>query len=322
MNFRRMAAIVGRSSVIAGALGAANLSTAQEAPEERLIAPMGGLTMSSDSDGFDSLRTRAGVLYPYANPWRYSGVAVQSTRYAQGDFRNTVGGVVGFYRDQRRDTLAGVDVEAGVVRVANKLRPVGDASWRFVPASGTAIDLMASAELVETRKALERGIGTVFVGAGVERQFSPRFTATGLAGWQTFNDGNARNHLRARLIWLAIPDDGVTLQLRLRHFGSRKADVDGAYFNPEKYRQWLGVAAIRKRSAGWYYSAALGAGREQTEGLGSRASYLAEARAETTIMRDSKLVLHGGYYRSAAGVVDNPNYAYRQFGASLVVPLH
>ncbi|PWF42047.1 hypothetical protein [Massilia glaciei] len=158
--------------------------------------------------------------------------------------------------------MAGVDIEAGVVRVANKLRPIGDATWRIVPAAGTAVDLMASADLVETP------------------------------------------------------------QLRLRRFGSRKADVYGAYFNPEEYRQWLGVAAIRKRSAGWHCSAALGAGREQNDGVGSRASYLAEARAETTVMRDSKLVLHGGYYRSAAGVIDNPNYAYRQLGVSLVVPLH
>jgi hypothetical protein len=322
MTFRASLAIAVRSTLIAGGLGMTGVAIGQEAPEAQYVAPMGSLTVSSDSDSFDAVRTRAGAHFSYANRWRYSGVAVQSARYRQGGFKENVAGIVGFYRDQRRDNLAGVDIEAGMVRVANKVRPIGDASWRIVPSKDTAFDLLASGDLVETPVALERGIGTVFLAAGVEQKLTERLTVSGLAGWQTISDGNARNHVRGRVVWDAMPDHGVTLQLRARHFSSRKDDVDGAYFNPEKYRQWLGVVALRKRSAGLSYTAALGAGRENIAGEGSRPAYLAEARMEKSVMGDSQLVLHAGYYRSAAGVVDNPNYAYRQVGISLVMPLH
>ena len=289
------------------------------AQQVRSFAPLGDILFSSDTDGFQALRTRAGAYAPYENPWRFTGFAAQSTRYNQGDFSKSVQGLVGQYRDVRRDTLAGVDAEAGVVRVSGRLRPVGDATWRTIPVRGTAIDLMASADLVETPKALERGIGYTFLSAGLEQQIGDRFTMTGLAGLQSFSDGNARTHLRARLIWLAMPEDGVTLQLRFRQYTTRSDDVGKAYFNPPEYRQLLGVAAIRKRTAGWIVSGAIGAGPERTDEGRTHVSYLAEARAEGTIAGAVRLVLKAGYNRSA-GYIDSPNYAYRLFSATFIVP--
>lgn len=306
---------------IAVALLCAAFAGGATAEEPTSFAPTAELSQASDTDGFSALRWRAGVLTTYANPWSYAGAAMQSTRFAQDYFRKDVSAVVGVYRDQRRDTLAGVDIEAGVTRVSGHLRPVGDATLRMTTTLGTMVDLNASADLVETRKALDRGIGFTFLAANVEQQFGERFTLTGLAGWQHFSDGNSRPQLRARLIWLAVPDAGITLQLRYRQYWSREADVGGAYFNPENYQQWLGVVAIRKRYAGWIYSGALGAGQEFSSGAGSHASYLAETRAEGPIGANARLVLRAGYYRSA-GFVDNPDYAYRLFGVALVVPLH
>jgi hypothetical protein len=305
-----------RIAVVATCIAWAGAAAAEDA---RYFAPVADVVVATDTDGFHAFRSRAGGLYPYVNSWSYAGAAAQSTHYTQSDFRKDVAGVLGLYRDQRRDTLAGVDVEAGVARVSGRLRPIGDATWRLTPALGTAVDLTASADLVETPKALDRSIGYTFVAAGVEQQFDERFTATGFAGWQSFSDGNARAHLRARLIWLAVPEQGITLQLRYRQFSTREDDVGGAYFNPDVYRQWLGVAAIRKRNAGWVLSGALGAGQEQSTGVDSHPSYLAEARAEGLITGDLRLVLRVGYYRSA-GFIDSPNYAYRLFGATLVLP--
>jgi hypothetical protein len=303
-------------AAVAICIACAGGAAAQNSP---YAAALADIAVSSDTDGFRASRARAGALHPYANPWSYAGAVAQTTLYTQGDFRKQVDGIVGLYRDQRRDTLAGVEVEAGVARVTGHLRPIGDATWRLTPASGTAVDLTASADLVEAPKALDRGIGYTFIAAGMEQQFGSRLTATGLAGWQSFSDGNARPHLRARLIWLAVPEEGITLQLRYRQYSSRDADVGGAYFNPDTYRQWLAAAAIRKRHAGWTFSATLGAGQEQAANAESRASYLAEARVETPIAGDVRLVLRASYNR-AAGFIDSPGYAYRIAGATLVLP--
>lgn len=295
----------------------AGTAVAQEPP---VPAALTGLDMSSDTDGFRAARARVAGLYPYENRWRYAGAAAQSTRYSQGDLRQDVAGFLGIYKDQRRDTLAGVDIEAGVARVSGHLRPIGDASWRLTPAPATAVDLIVSADLVETRAALDRAIGYTFAAAGVEHQFGPRLTATALAGWQSFSDGNSRLHGRARLIWLAVPEHGVTAQLRYRQYNTREDDVGGAYFNPSRHQQWLGVAAIRKRHAGWTFSGALGAGQQQSAGDGWQPSYLAEARAEGPLFGEARLVVRAGYER-AQGFIASDNYAYRSFGISVVAPL-
>jgi hypothetical protein len=312
--------LIGTASAVMCAIFA-NVAFAQDvrAEDPAKAAAIADFFVARDTDEFHTYRARVGGLYPYGNQWSYAGAIAQSTRYSQEGFRKDVAGILAVYKDQRRDTLAGLDVEAGVVRVAGHLRPIGDATWRMTPASGTAIDLIAAADLVETPKALERGIGYTFAAAGIEQQFGPRVTATGLAGWQSFSDGNARTHLRARLIWLAIPEHGATLQLRYRRYSTRDSDVGGAYFNPDDYQQWLAVAAIRKRHAAWTFTGALGAGQERSTGEGSRPSYLAEARAEGPLTADVRLVLRAGYYRSA-GFIDSPDYAYRLIGASLVIP--
>ena len=287
------------------------------AEEKRSLAMDVGTSFSTDTDGFHAFRGRAGGLFTYANPWRFSGVNVQSTKYTKGEFSKDVTAVVGKYRDQRRDNLAGVDIEAGVARVSGHLRPVGDATLRMVTSLGTALDLNVSADLVETPKALDRGIGYTFLATGVEQPFGERSTITALAGWQRFNDGNARVHLRARYIWLAVPEAGITLQLRHRHYSTRQLDVGGAYFNPENYQQTLAVAAIRKRHAGWVLSGSLGAGQERVTGISSHPAYLAEVRGESPVGKDIRLVFHAGYYRSS-GYTDSPDYAYQIAGLNLV----
>lgn len=305
-------------AMVIACLAAGSDALAEEAP---VFAPVADAVVTSDTDGFHSLRLRATGLYPYDNQWRFSGVALQTAQYGQDNFRKNVAGVLGIYRDQRRDTLAGVDAELGLVRVSGHLRPVGDVTLRMTTTLGSAVDLIASADLVETPIALERGVGYTFVAANIEQQLTEHFTVTALAGLQTFSDGNARTHLRARLIWLADPENGITLQLRYRQFSTRDTDVGGAYFNPAQYRQWLGVAAIRRRYAGWIVTGAMGAGQEHSTGTGSRASYLGEASAEGTITENVRLLLRASYSRSA-GFIDSDNYAYRRGSATLVMPFY
>lgn len=282
-------------------------------------AALGNVDIASDTDGFHASRVRVGGLYPYASYLDYYGVAVQTTHYSQGAWSRDAGGIVGVWRKQDRATLAGINAEAGVVQVAGHTRGVGDVSWDLRPAPNTGIELIAAGDVVATQKAIERGIAYGFLAASVEQTFAERFTLVGLAGYQPFTDGNGRTHLRARAIWQVAPDYGVNLQLRWRGYESSKSDVDRAYFNPDRYRQWQGAVAMRRRFGSWIWSGSVGAGRETINGTDTHPVRVAEIRGEGALTDRVRLALYAVYSRST-GYVDAPDYAYRQVGVTLIYP--
>ncbi len=281
------------------------------------FAALGNVDVSSDTDGFHATRLRLGGLTPYAAYFDYTGVALQETFYSQGDWRRDSTGVVGLWRKQDPKTLAGVDAEAGIIQVAGRTRAVGDATWSLRPATDTGVDLIAAGDVVATQKAIERGVAYSLVGASVEHTFAARFTAIGVAAYQPFNDGNDRSHLRARLIWQVVPDSGINAELRWRQYTSSRDDVGGAYFNPERYRQWTGVLAIRRHTGSWTVSGAIGAGRETIDGTDTHPVRSAELRAEGALARKLRLAIYALYNR-ASGYVEGPDYAYRQAGITLI----
>jgi hypothetical protein len=282
-------------------------------------AALGNLDFSSDTDGFHASRVRAGALYPYRAYVDYFGVAAQTTHYSQSGWSRDAGGVVGFWRNQDEATLAGVNAEAGFVQVAGHTRAVGDATWGLRPAPNTGVELIAAGDLVGTREAIDRAIAYGFFAASVEQTFADRFTVIGLAGYQTFTDGNDRTHLRARLIWQAVPEYGLNVQVRWRQYESRKDDVGGAYFNPDRYRQWLGAIGMRRHFGSWTWIGSLGAGRETINGTDSHPVRLAEVRGEGALTDRLRIALYGIYSRST-GYVDAADYAYRQVGFTLIYP--
>ncbi len=282
-------------------------------------AALGNVDFASDTDGFHASRVRTGGLYPYGSYIDHFGVAVQTTHYSQSEWSRNAGGVVGLWRNQDPTTLAGINAEAGVVQVAGHTRGVGDVTWGLRPAANTGIELIAAGDLVATQKAIDRAIAYGFFAASVEQTFAERFTAIGLAGYQTFTVGNDRVHLRARLIWQAVPEYGLNVQLRWRQYESRGGDVDGAYFNPDRYRQWQGAFGMRRRLGSWVWTGSLGAGRETINGTDTHPVRLAEVRGEGALTDKVRLALYAIYSRST-GYVDSPDYSYRQVGVTLIYP--
>lgn len=282
-------------------------------------AALGNIDVESDTDGFHASRVRIGALYPYGSYVDHLGAAVQSTHYSQGNWSRDASGIVGLWRNQDARTLTGVNAEAGVVRVAGHTRAVGDATWGLRPAANTGVELIAAGDLVATRKAIERGIAYGFVAASVEQTFAERFTAIALAGYQPFTDGNDRVHWRGRLIWQAVPDYGVNVQLRYRGYESGRSDVGGAYFNPDRYRQWQGALGVRRRVGSWVWTASAGAGRETINSNDTHPVRVAELRGEGAVTDRVRLALYALYSRST-GYVDAPDYAYRQVGVTLIYP--
>jgi hypothetical protein len=284
----------------------------------------GGLANAAaetDADHFSAIRLRAGSLFAYQSPWQYFGVAAQENFYSQAGWHRNAAGVLGLWRDQSRDTLAGINAEVGVVEIAGRTRPIGDVNWSLRPATDTGVELLAAAGLVETQAAIEQGIGYTFWGASVEQKFAERFTVIALAGYQPFTDGNERVHFRARLIWDALPEQGINLQVRWRQYHDSTTDVGGAYFDPESYQQWLGLVGFRKRLSGWTTTGAVGAGQEYIRNAGTttQPTYLAELRSEGPIGGDARLAVQALYNRSA-GFSNSPDYWWALISVTLIVP--
>lgn len=282
-------------------------------------AALGDAGASGDSVHFGALHLRAGGLIDYDSPFRYAGLAVQTTRYTQSGWRSDAPAVLFLWRNQKRDTLAGTVAEAGVVRIEGRTRVIGDATWSLRPNAHTGLELIAASGLVETRAALENATAHTFLGLSAERQLGERFTAIALAGQQRFTDGNERVHLRARLIWLLLPDKGLSAQLRWRQFRSSQLDAGDAYFNPKSYREWQAGLIMRRRHAGWLWSGAIGAGRESADGGDERTTALADVRAEGPFGKRAHVIVNASYNRSAGyGIAEG--YWYRVVGVTVVVP--
>ena len=313
---RRVLAACAAALALAGA-GAAGAEPAGPSNASATPAILGGIDVASDTDGFHAMHFRAGGLYPYVSYFDYAGVALQATRYSQAGWDREATGVVGLWRRQDPRTLAGIDAKAGVVQVAGHTRAIGDATWSLRPATDTGVELIAAGDLVETQKAIERGIAYGLFAASVEHTFAERFTAIGFAGWQPFTDGNDRTHFRARLIWQAVPAWGLNTEFRWRQYSSSKDDVGGAYFNPDRYRQWVGALSMRRHTGSWTLSGALGAGRETIDGSDTHPVRMAELRAEGALSGSLRLVAYATYNRSTS-YVDAPDYSYRQAGFALI----
>ena len=279
----------------------------------------GDVSTTADADQFHSFRVREGVFLRYDSPYQYMGVAAQATRYRQRGWNGDAPAALLLWRKQRRDTLAGTIAEAGIVRVNGRARVIGDATWDLRPNPRTGVELIAAGDLVETQRAIERAIAYSFVAASAERDITPRFTAIALAGRQHFTDGNDRLHVRGRLIWMLVPQQGISAQIRYRQFRSSAADVGGAYFNPRSYRQFDAGVFIRKRHAGWVYSGGIAPGRENVRDA-RRTTAAIDARAEGPLWNDARIVVNASYNRSA-GFAIAERYWYGVAGVSIVVPL-
>ena len=203
-----------------------------------------------DADDFSAARIRAGALLDYASELSHYGFALQNTHYSAGGWSTDAPALIGLYRNQRRDTLQGVRAEGGLVRVEGHTRVVGDATWSLRPRPTTGVELILAGDLVGTQQALEEGIAYGLLGVSVEQQFGPRFTGVVMTAWQPFTDDNSRTLLRARMIWSALPEQGLSVQARWRQYSSGDSDVPGAYFNPDRYRTWDAVLSLRRRVGG------------------------------------------------------------------------
>lgn len=303
-------------------LGAALLAAATAAAAQPPL--LGQAYFSADADDFSMQRIGAGAAFRYANAFDYSGVVALYTRYDQRDWSASGARVSLVHRDQVAATGEGLVAEVGAATVGGTTRAVGEVTYNRLLGPSTGVELLAASDWVDTQPAIEAGLITTFVGASIAQEFGSRFTAIALAGRQHFTDGNDRNHLRARLIFGLVPEQGISLQVRYRGYKSDDITVPRLYFNPENYQETQVALAMRRRFAtpagGWVLAGYAGGGQEIIDRDTRNPTALFELRGEGPVTGDVRLRLFATYQR-ASGYESGPDYWFSQLGAFLIVPL-
>ena len=275
---------------------------------------------TADSDRFKSARLRVGLMIQYASAYDFVAIGGGGTRYEQDDWsaeRYTLGVAL---RKAERATGAGLLASGGLTQVGDSLRAVVDATWNRRLSQATGVELIGQRDLVETRAGLDAGTMTNFAAASVDHVAADRLTLIGLAGLQYFSDENRRIHLRGRLIYTLVPEQGLGIQVRARAYeSSRPGGL--LYFNPENYAQTDIGLRLRRSLGDWRVLAAVGAGREDIDRNETKPTRYLEARLERSFANNLSLMLH--YVADQSSNSDNStggDYTWHYFRAVVLIP--
>jgi hypothetical protein len=307
----------GRCIAFAALLSSASISCAQPAVTT-------DLTLTRDADRFAATHVALGYLPTYRSPQDYWGTSIGNDHYAQDSWSRDGQRLLARVRQLDAQSGAGLSADVGIARVADKTTLVADATWSKRLAPATGIELIGARDWVDTQLGIDDGITYDFIGASLEQGLGDRFTAIGLAGHQRFSDGNARNHLRARLIFSLVPEQGLSLQLRHRRFTADDVTVPRRYFNPERYEETQFVLALRRRIQawpGWTINGHVGGGQEIIDRTERKPTTTAELRLDGPLDNGWRLGLRAQYLRSAGGI-EGVDYWYSLLGATLTIPLN
>lgn len=288
--------------------------------EARLRGVAGELAGTSDSDDFRSARAGAGVLIRHESAYDFAAIGGMLTRYRQRDWsaeRTTLGGTL---KNVDRATGGGYAATAGVSEVGGRVRGVFDGSWNARLGRNAGVELVGQRDFVETRAGLDAGATSNFAAAAVDYAATDRLTLIGLAGVQYYSDDNRRAHMRGRLIYSVMPEEGLSIQVRARGYDNTRPGGT-LYFNPDTYREADAGLRLRRSIGEWRVLAAAGGGREKFDGPRQPTGYF-EARAERSFLNNTSLLLSYTYDRSSSS--DNAggnSYRWQYFRAAVVIPL-
>lgn len=276
------------------------------------------MQLSSDADGNETRKVSLGWDWRRIDRERWTGLEIQNTRFSGDDWSHS---------EQR--------VYLGAAGVAGH-DPVDDDTWRWeFRAGGNGHDMLGSAslhtegphrrevfferELLETQAGIARRQMYNFLGAAIDHPFSERFSGTMVAGVQTFGDGNRRDHLRANLVYVAVPEQGISLQVRSRYH--RNTDpYTGGYFSPPWYAEAVGVLGVRRVFGGHAWRLLAGTGRQRTADEGWKRARMFELNYESPRWRQNWLRVNAGYSDTPVATnVSSGNYSYRYLMLESVV---
>jgi hypothetical protein len=207
-------------------------------------------------------------------------------------------------------------VNLGVNQLGNHTLVNADMNYSLSLREGTNAELFYNRDWVETRRSLDNGIKYDYYGGSLEQRLSEKWTVIGLLGQHSFSDNNTRNHLRGKLIYDLLPDQGINLQLRHRQYRNSQQESNGNYFNPPKYEEQMVAVAMRQRVKSWMLSGLIGAGRQKVNEDPHTSTHLYELEANSPITKSIVFRSKLGYGQSAT--FNGPDYKFRYFNTSLI----
>jgi hypothetical protein len=280
----------------------------------------GGYFQSQDSERFSSRRLNAEAITTYQHLDHRTAMRYTDLQFSQDDWQRRGQQLRLVARRTDRKTTDGWTAELGWLQQSTHELLTLDSSYRKTFSGGSALEVFANRDVVETRTALNQGLHFNFAGASVDVPVNPHVTLVGLAGYQGFSDDNQRRHLRGRLIWQPSLDLGLTLQLRYRWFDNSKLDVGRAYFNPARYQEGMLAIGWRQRVGDWRNAVTAGLGSQQVASESATPTQLLELSSETQVDRYA-LRFRAGYTRAAGpAATTDPAYWYRYLLGELVLP--
>jgi hypothetical protein len=135
-----------------------------------------------------------------------------------------------------------------------------------------------------------------------------------------FSDGQDRQQQRARAVWDALPDHGITLQWAYKHqLGDSNGVTTRTYFNPDRLDESMAVIGWRRRYEGWQWYARLGDGKQKVNDQESTPARMAELQFTSPVQGRSYFKLRLG--RSETVGLNGPGYVYRYADIQWIFPL-
>lgn len=264
---------------------------------------------SSDSDGLVIQKSSVGVLPTYTSGLAWHGVEWQQQRYAQNG--NTLTGQGIHYTAQAIDAVSGMGYtyKVGVNQGPYQSLVTGEMSWNQAYNPQLSWGLFASRDWVESMRALENKVHYDLMGANVDYHPHPRVTLIGAFSLTRFSDHQDRQQQRARIVWDAWPDQGITLQASQKHQLGEKDVLNRLYFNPERLDETMGLLGWRRRYQGWQWYARVGRGQQKINGENSTPARMAEIQLSSPVQGHSFLKFRAGENETYG--LNGPGYVYR-----------
>jgi len=299
----------------------AQASTLQESVDQTsnaqgLILPT--LHFSSDSDNMRITKIGGGLLYRYTHPQHYTGLVWEQQRFSQSG-QHVLNGQNLSWVTQHIDptTALGYQLKAGYSTKPMRSLLTFDGSLAYALSPSTRVEWFASRDRVDSITALQNGTHYTLAGGALGYTLHPRLTAVASVAHTQFSDSTDRQQLRLRLIWDAIPQHGITLQLM--HRNQRGDAASQGYFNPDRLQEHMAGVGWRDRFNGWLVAARMSAGQQQVNQGRWEPARLSELQVTSPPSPNGQLKLR--LVEQKNWDLSGPNYRYRSLDLQWVMPL-